>query len=77
MKLALILLGITLCFASGCAKYCHPTKSAWEFERDKDRCVNKAAADASNWGASGNVFMIADGMKKCLEYEYGWSQQCP
>ena len=58
---------------SGCAqRYCHSSKSASDFERDKRRCMHQASAYAASWGSAGNPFMIVDDSRQCLEMEYGW-----
>lgn len=58
---------------SGCAqRYCHSSKSSYDFERDKRRCMHQASAYAASWGSAGNPFMIVDDSRQCLEMEYGW-----
>lgn len=65
-----ILLSITLI---GCATvYTHPYKNSQDFERDKYECRLTAEQSAANWGSHGNIFMIVDETKRCLEFRYGW-----
>jgi len=58
----------------GCAqtRFCHPTKSAADFEREKYDCENIAYQKASDFGAKGNPLIIADEIKRCLQLKYGW-----
>jgi len=69
-----ILLVVILILLTGCAKtiYVHPTKTASDFNRDKYDCRLVTAADAANWGAAGNPFLIAMNMGECLELKHGW-----
>ena len=60
----------------GCATtYCHPTKTAADFERDKYDCEGVGVQRTHQWGLSGNPLIIADEMKRCLEIKHGW-QRC-
>lgn len=61
-------------FLFGCARtlYTHPTKNQQDFERDRYECRLVAEQSAANWGSPGNVFMIVEETKRCLEYRYGW-----
>ena len=63
----IIALSFLLLFATGCGgKWCHPTKSASDFESDKWEC---------SWGRGGDsnamMFNMLEG-RNCLKNRYGW-----
>ena len=61
----------------GCAKtiMVNPTKTSFEFERDKYDCHMQAVGYASDMGMKGNPFIIRDEMQRCLEIMHGWRVQ--
>lgn len=61
----------------GCARtlYTHPTKNQQDFERDRYKCRLIAEQSAANWGSPGNVFMIVEETKRCLEFQYEWQPE--
>lgn len=69
----LIVVSIFLC---GCAEtYNHPDPSLnnlTHLEIDKLHCRQKSAAGASNSGAAGPPFIMAEEEDKCLQLEHGW-----
>jgi outer membrane biogenesis lipoprotein LolB len=69
-----LLVVLALIMLTGCAPtmYCHPTKDASQFESDKYNCENIGFAKAHQFGASGNPFIIADEMRRCLQLKHGW-----
>ena len=71
MRKLIVLLVVFLLNACAGVTWVHPTKNASDFESDKFECEGAAAAYADNWGSPGNVFMIADRMKLCLQAR-GW-----
>ena len=70
-KIVLVMFFISLV---GCARtiYIHPYKNNQDFERDRYECRLVAEQSAANWGSPGNVFMIVEETKRCLELRYGW-----
>lgn len=72
MKFFIIFVGFII--LTGCARtiYTHPTKTSQDFERDRYECRLIAEQSAANWGSPGNIFMIVEETKRCLEYRYGW-----
>lgn len=74
-NLSILILLLILLLLIGCAPtvYTHPTKNAQDFERDKYDCEKIAEQSAANWGSRGNLFIIADEMKRCLELKFGWT----
>jgi hypothetical protein len=65
-------------FLAGCAPrlYCHPSKVAEDFEREKYDCEKVAEQSAANWGVKGGVYFIVKEMDRCLKSRYGW-YECP
>ncbi len=61
----LILLVILL--LTGCAptKWC-ASSNPQNFYRDRQECINEAAAFSNNFGAQGNPFLIAHQARECL-----------
>lgn len=47
----------------------HPTKTS--IDSDNYECRIEAEQRSANWGAQGNIFMIADWQRECLEHR-GW-----
>jgi hypothetical protein len=65
-------LGFTACAPK---IYTHPTKSSYDFDRDKYECEQAASQYSANWGAPGNPFIIAEQIQRCLELKFGWVPQ--
>lgn len=61
---------------SGGMAWHHPTKRGAEFRGDDAKCRSSAAAKAEATGRPGNIFMIADETRACLQKEYGWLPGC-
>ncbi len=61
---------------SGGVAWHHPTKKSAEFRDDDAKCRSLAAVKAESAGLAGNVFMIADETRACLQKEYGWIPGC-
>ncbi|WP_459943255.1 hypothetical protein [Deferrisoma palaeochoriense] len=73
MKRIVLFSLFSLLVFSGCAtRYCHPTKTISDFERDKYDCEGVALQRSHHFGATANPFLIADEMKRCLEIKHGW-----
>ena len=62
--------------ASGGVSWHHPVKKGAEFRSDDAKCRSAAAVKAEAAGRPGNVFMIADETRACLQGEYGWIPGC-
>jgi len=53
--------------------YTHPdNKSQAEFDRDWYYCEQVGERRAADWGNSGNIFVMNDFTKECMEREKGW-----
>jgi len=70
----LLLSVIGLLFSCAGGYYCHPTKTAQDFERDKYDCEGIGVQRAHQWGFSGNPFIISDEMERCLMIKHGWTR---
>ena len=62
--------------ASGGVAWHHPVKKGAEFRNDDAKCRCAAASRAEAAGLPGNIFMIADETRSCLQREYGWVPGC-
>jgi hypothetical protein len=61
---------------SGGVPWHHPSKSAREFRDEDAKCRSAAAVKAEAAGRPGNIFMIADETRACLQQQYGWIPGC-
>lgn len=65
-----------VCSLVGCEKqlYVHPTKTAQDFERDKDDCRKEFPVYASNMGFALVIHVMTVGMGDCLRAR-GWTSE--
>jgi hypothetical protein len=61
---------------SGGMVWHHPAKKSAEFRDDDAKCRSAAAIKAEAAERPGNIFMIADETRFCLQKEYGWIPGC-
>lgn len=54
----------------------HKVKTTKDFTRDEMTCSSSASLKAENARMPGNVFMIADETRACLQQELGWIPGC-
>ncbi len=79
-KVMLVLVGF--CFLAGCGatRFCHPTKSEMDFNREKYDCIQTETQFTTNlFGPSATNPLIAigsGGLNNCLQMKYGW-RECP
>ena len=54
----------------------HKVKTTKDFTRDEMTCSSSASLKAEKAKLPGNVFMIADETRACLQQEFGWIPGC-